>query len=332
VTTTVQNSADLVVTQTAPASLPAGSYVTYNITVTNNGPQPAQNVTLSDSLPSGLTLLTQSQLSGPAFTLNQSSSAVNETLGSRASGTIAPGAAANGPYRVTVTAGDGTSSASTTFNWNVNSPITLKLPPEAHHNLGVALAQHSQPEQAVETLRRVLQLQPAYPEAHSNLGAVLGTLKRWEEAIASYRKAIRLRPDYGEPYNNLGLALVEVRRPEEAIVYLRQAVRLRPQAPEGHNNLGLALAELGRFAESESCSEEALWLNPKYAEAHTNLANTYKEQGRFTEALASYQLALWFDPSSASARYNRSLALLQMGDYQQGWPEYEWRWRRPSSN
>jgi tetratricopeptide (TPR) repeat protein len=201
---------------------------------------------------------------------------------------------------------------------------------QAHLNLGVALAQHNQPEQALDSLRRALQLQPAYPEAHYNLGAVLGTLRRWDDAIGAYREALRLRPDYGEPYNNLGLALVEARRPEEAVAFLRQAVRLRPQAAEGHNNLGLALAELGRFAAAEACYEAALRLNPKYAEAHANLANAYKEQGRSEEALACYQLALWLDPASASARYNRSLAMLQAGDYRQGWQEYEWRWRRPS--
>src|SRR5262249_5155302 len=61
---------------------------------------------------------------------------------------------------------------------------------------------------------------------------------------------------------------------------------------------------------------------------HNNLGSLYKEQGRLEEALASYQLALWLDPGSASTRYNRSLALLQMGDYQRGWAEYEWRWKR----
>jgi hypothetical protein len=40
-------------------------------------------------------------------------------------GTVGLGAAANGPYFVTVTAADGTSSASQTFTWAVTSPITL---------------------------------------------------------------------------------------------------------------------------------------------------------------------------------------------------------------
>jgi tetratricopeptide (TPR) repeat protein len=203
--------------------------------------------------------------------------------------------------------------------------------PQAHLNLGVALAELGRPEPAAASLRRAITLQPAYAEAHYNLGAVLGTLQRRDEAIACYREALRLRPDYGEAYNNLGLALVETRHAAEAAIYVQQAVRLRPQAAEGHNNLGLAYADLGRFAEAEGSYREALRLNPRYVEAHNNLGSAYKEQGRTAEALACYQLALWLDPASASTHYNRSLAWLQTGDYQQGWPEYEWRWRRPTA-
>jgi hypothetical protein len=41
-------------------------------------------------------------------------------------------------------------------------------------------------------------------------------------------------------------------------------------------------------------------------------------------------VALWYRPEQASAHYNRSLALLQGGDYEHGWPAYEWRWKRPT--
>ena len=139
---------------------------------------------------------------------------------------------------------------------------------------------------------------------------------------------MRLRPRYGEACNNLGLLLTEAGQHGEAAAILQQAVRLRPLAVEGHNNLGLAYSALGRFAEAEACFREALRLDPGYVEAHNNLGSAYKEQGRLDEALACYQIALWLDPRSASTRYNRSLALLQDGDYAEGWKEYEWRWQR----
>ena len=37
------------------------------------------------------------------------------------------------------------------------------------------------------------------------------------------------------------------------------------------------------------------------------------------------------DPQSASAHWNRALARLAAGDFERGWAEYEWRWRRPQT-
>jgi Flp pilus assembly protein TadD len=199
---------------------------------------------------------------------------------------------------------------------------------QAHHNLGVALAQLGRREDAVRSLEEALRLRPDYPEAHYNLGNAVKELGRKDEAIARFREAVRLRPGYAGAWNNLGLALTEAGSPGEAIEALRRAVELQPRMKEALNNLGLAYADLGRFADAETCYLQALELDPGYVEAHTNLGSACKELRRLDEALACYQWAIWLEPDSATAHYNRSLTLLQMGDYEQGWPEYEWRWRR----
>jgi tetratricopeptide (TPR) repeat protein len=198
----------------------------------------------------------------------------------------------------------------------------------AHYNLGVALAQLNRPAEAADSLSQALRLQPGYAAPHYALGNLLAAQGKRAEAVASYRAAVRHKPDYAEAYNNLGLALIEERQLAEAVVLLRQGARLRPLAAEAHNNLGLALADLGRFAEAESCFHEALRLAPAYADAHNNLGSCYKEQGRLDEALACYELALLFQPEAASVHWNRALALLHQGDFERGWAEYEWRWRR----
>ena len=52
------------------------------------------------------------------------------------SGTVAVGDAANGPYSITVTATDGTNSASQTFTWTINSPITITDPADQTNTEG----------------------------------------------------------------------------------------------------------------------------------------------------------------------------------------------------
>ena len=66
-TTTVTRSADISVVKTAVAGAVAGSNLTYNITVTNNGPSDAAAVTMNDTLPPNTTFVSESQTSGPAF-------------------------------------------------------------------------------------------------------------------------------------------------------------------------------------------------------------------------------------------------------------------------
>ncbi|HSY47903.1 MAG TPA: DUF11 domain-containing protein [Thermoanaerobaculia bacterium] len=59
--------ADVAVTKSGPAIVPAGSNISYSVTVTNNGGSDAQSVTLTDPLPAGTTFVSESQGSGPAF-------------------------------------------------------------------------------------------------------------------------------------------------------------------------------------------------------------------------------------------------------------------------
>jgi tetratricopeptide (TPR) repeat protein/predicted O-methyltransferase YrrM len=207
----------------------------------------------------------------------------------------------------------------------------LHLQPDcakAVHNLGVALAQKGKHQEALGYLERALALKPDYAEACFNLGNVLVSLNRQEEAVTRFREALQLRSDYADAYHNLGCVLTELHRPAEASVFLHQLLRLRPAFAEGHNQLGLALAAQGKYVEAEASYREALRLDAKSANAHSNLGNAYQEQGRLDEALACYDLALWFDPDSATTRWNRSLSLLQKGDFERGWKEYECRWQR----
>src|SRR5262249_35721407 len=51
-------------------------------------------------------------------------------------------------------------------------------------------------------------------------------------------------------------------------------------------------------------------------------------KGLLSEAVASYGEALRLQPDHVDAHYNRGTAWLLLGNFKEGWPEYEWRWRR----
>jgi uncharacterized repeat protein (TIGR01451 family) len=67
-TTTVgPTTGDLSVTKSGPAKAPAGTDISYSITVANGGPDDAENVTLTDPVPENTTFVSANQDSGPAF-------------------------------------------------------------------------------------------------------------------------------------------------------------------------------------------------------------------------------------------------------------------------
>ncbi|MEZ4819121.1 MAG: Calx-beta domain-containing protein [Bdellovibrionota bacterium] len=84
--TTINNATDLTTSKTAPASADEGSDIVYSIVITNNGPAQAQNLSLTDSCPTGTTFnaggtsATQGTYSAPTWTVGTLNSAASATL------------------------------------------------------------------------------------------------------------------------------------------------------------------------------------------------------------------------------------------------------------
>jgi tetratricopeptide (TPR) repeat protein len=199
--------------------------------------------------------------------------------------------------------------------------------PDAHNNLGDALQGQGALDDAEACYRQALRLRPNFPEALTNLGNVLVRLERPTEAEAMHHEALRLRPGYADAYTNLGNSLVVQRKYADAEACYREALRLRPDGAEAHHNLGTALAEMGRLEEAVECYREALRLREDYIDACGNLATALLALGKPDEALAAHDLVLGYKPDNPDAHMSRALACLLMGYWEEGWKDYEWRWR-----
>ncbi|HEX3655624.1 MAG TPA: choice-of-anchor tandem repeat GloVer-containing protein [Pirellulales bacterium] len=80
---------DVAVAVSAAGSVLAGQNLTYTVTVTNNSSTDAQNVSLADLLPSGESFASQSETSGPGFTLGVSGNDVTDTIATLPAGASA---------------------------------------------------------------------------------------------------------------------------------------------------------------------------------------------------------------------------------------------------
>ena len=185
--------------------------------------------------------------------------------------------------------------------------------PLVHTNLGNALAALGRTEEAIQQHQEALRLKPGYAEAHTNLGATLAGLGKTEEAIEHYTEALRLKPDFAEAHHNLGIALSKIGKLQPALEHWEQALRLKPDYAGARTNLGLALATLGRTEEAIRQHQEALRLNPGYAEAHANLGAMLARLGKTEEAIEHYTEALRLKPDFAEAHNNLGNALTRLG-------------------
>jgi len=198
---------------------------------------------------------------------------------------------------------------------------------EAHSNRGNTLRCMRRPLEAVEAFDRALKLRPDYAEAWSNRGIALQDLERWEDAVRCYDHALELKPDYTNAWKNRGVALREMGRLEEALRCHDRAVELQPEDATAHNYRGNALHRLRRLEEAVESYDRAVTLRPGYAEAWYNRSISLRELKRIDDAIDSCGRAIALQPEHADAHWNKAELLILKGDYQQGWPLFEWRWK-----
>ncbi|OAF18397.1 hypothetical protein AXW67_04520 [Bradyrhizobium neotropicale] len=183
-------------------------------------------------------------------------------------------------------------------------------------------------EECERCYREALRLDPTYAEAYCNLGGLLIKLGRLDEAEVNLREACKLNSCFPEALNNLSDLLRLRGRPEEAEACCREALRLKPDDVQAQLTLGNALRESGRFHEAESCYRAALDHNPAWPKALNNLGTLLVDLGRPDDAIRSLRMAVAQKPDYPDAHFNLGVALLLAGQFDEGWREYEWRWKQ----
>ena len=198
---------------------------------------------------------------------------------------------------------------------------------EGYFQLGAVLSHQGRFADSEEAYRSCLRLQGDHLAALVNLGYVLGEQDCVDAARDCYEQAVRLRPEVAEAHHNLGNVLREQGQLDRALASYDQALRLRPEYGKAHINRGIALVARGEIEKALDSLERGVILMPEMADAHSSLGAALCCQLRFDEALACYERALVLNPEFAEAAWNRALIWLLLGDYERGWPAYEWRWR-----
>ena len=194
------------------------------------------------------------------------------------------------------------------------SPNSAKL----HNNLGNALMQLREINEAIEQYRIAIRLDPDYVRVHTNLGNALGELGRYDDAIEHYRTALRMKPDpaasYYKIHYNLAVVLARQRRADEAIDSCREAIQLEPDFAPAHQQLGLLLASQSRLDEAIDEFNIVLRMQPWNVQTCCQVGILLERQGKITEAIQRYHQALRVDPGNKRARQLLEAALAKQGN------------------
>ncbi|MGA2604359.1 MAG: tetratricopeptide repeat protein [Verrucomicrobiia bacterium] len=196
-------------------------------------------------------------------------------------------------------------------NQDYNSPVTIwqgtveKYPnnSRAHYNLGAALLQSGELQDAIGHLEQAVRIQPDFAEAHNSAGVALEQAGRVQEAIGHYERALQIRPDFADAHNNLGIALMRQGRLAEAIGQYEQALRIQPDYVRAQCNWANALLRMGQVPEAIQHYEQALRIQPDFAEVHYNVGLALEKVGRTPEAIQHYEQALRIRPDFVQAQY-----------------------------
>jgi len=141
-----------------------------------------------------------------------------------------------------------------------------------YSNLGFALLQKGQPNEAMAYFQKTLEINPNHAIAHYNLGLVLVQKGQMDEAIEQYQKALEINPNYAVAHNNLGWVLFKKGQVDMAIAQYQNALEINPNSAKAHHNLGIAFLQKGQVDKATAQFQEAIRLNPNDSDAQKNLA------------------------------------------------------------
>jgi len=127
------------------------------------------------------------------------------------------------------------------------------------------MAQNNKPDDLAILEERVAS-HPISIEDISALADAYADRELWQEAIETYKTAISLDPTNGDLYNRLGIAYDEVDKLEDAEQAYQQAIALNPETSDAYYNLGCLYEDQKRIPEAIQAYKKYLQYLPEVDE------------------------------------------------------------------
>lgn len=177
-------------------------------------------------------------------------------------------------------------------------------------NLGVVEAQ----KEAIVAFDQVLCTAPDHVIALHGKGVALDRMGDPEEALVTFSKALELNANVWEAWFSKGVTLqVSMKRPREALRAYARGVRLNPNDAEAWSNMSVALFDLERYKGALIAAERSTYANPLLARSWFRKGVALTELGRYTDAIVAFEEAANKGFDRPEVWYGKGVALERWG-------------------
>jgi predicted TPR repeat methyltransferase len=174
---------------------------------------------------------------------------------------------------------------------------------QAMYENAVSLHQQGDLKQAVRLYSHIVSCMPDIAAVHYNLGLALFELEQFEDAVTACLRAAELSPDDPDIFYNLGLACKKTGMHDKAEQAYLTALALAPGDPDVLYNLGCCYLDAGAVEHAGRTFEDLVSLKENHVSALNNLAYINHLLGDYARAKELYGQVIKLAPDRRSARY-----------------------------
>lgn len=151
-------------------------------------------------------------------------------------------------------------------------------------NLGRTYYEKGEPEKAVTSFEKAVQLNPSHPDARLNLANAYLLANQPAKAVEQAQAVIDSDHNSAAAYYILGCAWLRLSKPEEAVKALQQAKTLDPTEPAVSFQLGVAQQALNHIDDATREFQETVDFDPEHPAAWYRLSQLLMRAGKQDEA------------------------------------------------
>lgn len=191
---------------------------------------------------------------------------------------------------------------------------------------GIAYRALKDNRKAIEILQAGLEKYPSSVDLAHNLSVTAADMGNFGLAETAGLQALSINPKYIETFKNLGRVYIAARNTKKALELFQKLNTIDQDSVDVLVGFGAIELLQSRPAIAAPYFEKALAKNDALSAAWANLGICHKYLGNYQESKRCLEMAITKDANQIEHVWNLSLVNLALGNFTEGWKQYEVRY------